>query len=332
MIQNVIKFASFFKTQISADAKKSKIVAEDRGSISKITYHVTVSAFKRGLVIYLRVDNFQQILEITENVKVPLEIPGPIGMLGCVVSLDNLNSTENDMTCDFMVDLSLGILGNTNLISQHISYVNEPDSLDVTKTISDINDIQFLILIGLIKADSKINDLEKTQFEEFMKSAGLNSERQSYFLNVLSSNDSFEIDYTLIQNTCIATGLLNVLVSICKSDNEVNQKEFEYIMNVCEKLQLNHNHVIEELTANYFAAKYFLKSLAAESGDVLVFSTQNNKKVQFYKNNRIFFFDSNNTTIAKGSYQLGGQKIILDDGKIIESPDVNKNLKDLLSN
>ena len=44
------------------------------------------------------------------------------------------------------------------------------------------------------------------------------------------------------------------------------------------------------------------------------FNNEKNK-AQFYKNNRVFFFDKNNKVVAKGSYSNGGQSITLDNGK-----------------
>ena len=69
MIKDIIKYASFFKTNLSEDAVNSKIEFDDQGSLKDIKYHVTISGFIRGIVVYVRINNFQQILEITENVK-----------------------------------------------------------------------------------------------------------------------------------------------------------------------------------------------------------------------------------------------------------------------
>jgi hypothetical protein len=84
--------------------------------------------------------------------------------------------------------------------------------------------------------------------------------------------------------------------------------------------------------ANYLAAKYFLKASAVEIKDIVVYTFNNSKnKAQFYNNNRVFIFDNNNKILVKGSYQNGGRKIIIDNGKIIESNDINNNLIEALS-
>ena len=108
MIKDIIKYASFFKTNLSEDAVNSKIEFDDQGSLKDIKYHVTISSFIRGIVVYVRINNFQQILEITENVKIPLEIPSPLGSIGGVISADNMTKTEFKMNVDFKIDISFG--------------------------------------------------------------------------------------------------------------------------------------------------------------------------------------------------------------------------------
>ena len=121
------------------------------------------------------------------------------------------------------------------------------------------------------------------------------------------------------------------MIQLAKGDGELHVKEFEYIMSICEKLNLDVKFVINELMANYLAVKYFLKSDAVEIKDIVVYTFNNSKnKAQFYNNNRVFIFDNDNKIILKGSYQNGGRKIIIDNGKTIESNDINNNLIEAL--
>jgi len=329
MIKDIIKYAAFFKTNLSEDAVNSKIEFDDQGSLKDIKYHVTISGFIRGIVVYVRINNFQQILEITENVKIPLEIPSPLGFIGGVISVDNMTKTEFKMNVDFKIDISLGFLGSYNMVEHKIAFVTDPNNL--SQTINNINDYKFLILIGLIKADAVVKNEELEQFREFMKQADVSFDKQNYFISLLNSNEPFNLDFTKIKNNSLSVSLLEIMIQLAKRDGEIHVKEFEYIMHVCESLNLDPKFVIDELTANYLAIKYFLKGIASESNGILICSFNNSKnKAQFYNNNRVFIFDNNNKIILKGSYQNGGRKIIIDNGKTIESNDINNNLIEAL--
>jgi hypothetical protein len=121
--------------------------------------------------------------------------------------------------------------------------------------------------------------------------------------------------------------LLIDMISLAKRDGEIHAKEFEYIMQVCEKLNLDTKFVINELGANYLAIKYYLKDLAIETTDLLLVSFNNSiNKAQFYKNNRVFIFDNSNKILKKGTYLNGGKKIVLDSGVTFESTIIIENL------
>ncbi len=325
MIKDIIKYASFFKTKLSEDAINSKIVFDDQGSIKEIKYHVTISGFIRGLVVYLRINDFQQILEITENVKIPLEIPSPLGSIGGVISVDNMIKTEFKMNTDFKIDISLGFFGSYNMVEHKVAFDVEHNHLHQIS--NNINDYKFLILIGLIKADAVVKNEEIELFREFMKQADVSFEKQNYFISLLSSNEPFNLDLTKIKDSSLSVSLIDVMIHLAKRDNEIHVKEFEYIIQVCENLSIDTKSVIEELGSNYLAIKYFLKGIASESNDILIYSFNNSKnKAQFYNNNRVFIFDEGNKVFAKGSYSNGGKILVLDDGKKFESDNINSNL------
>ena len=160
-----------------------------------------------------------------------------------------------------------------------------------------------------------------------MKLADVPFDKQNYFISLLNSNDPFNLDFTKIKNNSLSVSLIDIMIQLSKRDGEIHVKEFEYIMRVCECLNMDTEIVINELGANYLAVKYFLKDLAVETSDLLLVSFNNSlNKAQFYKNNRLFIFDNSNKILAKGSYLIGGKKIVLDSGKSFESNFVLENL------
>jgi hypothetical protein len=325
MIKDIIKYASFFKTNLSEDAVNSKIEFDDQGSLKDIKYHVTISSFIRGIVVYVRINNFQQMLEITENVKIPLEIPSPLGFIGGVISADNMTKTEFKMNVDFKIDISFGFFGSYNILEHKVAFVADPNHL--SQTSNNINDYKYLILIGLIKADGIIKNEEIEQFREFMKLADVPSDKQNYFISLLNSNDTVNLDFTKIKNNSLSVSLIDIMIQLAKRDGEIHVKEFEYIMWVCECVNMDTEIVINKLEANYLAVKYFFKNLAVETSELLIVSFNDSKnKAQFYKNNRLFIFDNSNNILAKGGYLIGGKKIVLDSGKSFESNFVLENL------
>ena len=149
MIKDVLKFANFFRMDVSHDAINSKVVFEDHRTISSFHYNITISAFARGIIVYLRINDFQQVLEITENVEIPIKVPTPqLGFVGGVVSVHNLQVNANTMSAQFKVDVSLGIIGSINLIDHKIEYESVPDGNKLSQGI--LGDNILLAIIGLI--------------------------------------------------------------------------------------------------------------------------------------------------------------------------------------
>jgi hypothetical protein len=125
--------------------------------------------------------------------------------------------------------------------------------------------------------------------------------------------------------------LLDEIIELTVCDGKITAKELEFILSICDKLKLDINKAIQDLSANYLATLFFLKQSAVEVNDMILFPIPvNNYKAQFYKNNRIFLFDSSDKIVAKGTYQNGGRKIVLDGGKIAESPNIYKNIISLI--
>ena len=330
-IRSALKFASFFKSKLSEDAVNSKIIFEDRGEFVKIPYHITISAFIRGIVVYLRVNDYQQILEITENIKIPIEVPTKIGMAGILVGVDDLNVKAETMELNFILDASMGILGTYNLVKEGLKYLMDPNDNPIIKSVNEITRNQLFILIGLIKADTQVTNEEKIIFQQFMVQAGIPASDQQYLVDLLASDKKLEVNYSILKNSVNASGIIDILVDIAKSDQDVNASELWYILHACENLGVDAQFAIKELNANYPAVKYYLKGKSNETQGFLICPFNNgDAKAQFYTNNRIFIFDKFNKILAKGSYYYGGKKIVLEDGKTFESNIVFENLSKAL--
>lgn len=248
MIQNIIKFASFFKSNLSEDAINSKIIFDDQGSVKDIKYHITISTFLRGLVVYVRINDFQQILEITENTAIPIEVPSPFGSLGGIISVDNMVKTESSMNADFKVDVSFGFFGNYNFVNHKCTF--DVSDIEFKNIDTDINDFKYLVLIGLIKSDKAIYEEEISLFKSFLSESNLSIEKQIYFFNLLESPEPISIDFSLIKENSLAISLLEVMIELAKKDGEVHDNEIEYILNFCEKMNFDKQKVLTELKLN----------------------------------------------------------------------------------
>jgi hypothetical protein len=200
--------------------------------------------------------------------------------------------------------------------------------LDPEETL-EILENKVIILMNLMKADGDSKDKEKEYIKQIIENIDF-----SYFTTAklrvdLELSSQSEVDFQLLNKASKSDkdSLLIDMISLAKRDGEVHAKEFEYIMQVCEKLNLDTKFVINELGANYLAVKYYLKGLAIETNGVLLVSFNNSiNKAQFYNNNRVFIFDQNNNILKKGSYLIGGRKIVLDSGTHLESNIVIENL------
>lgn len=319
--------ASIFKSNLSDDASNCKIIFEDRGKFIKIPYHVTISAFLRGIVVYLRISDYQQILEITQNVKIPIEVPTPIGMAGILLGVDDLNVKDETMELNFTLDASIGFLGTHNLVKKCVRYVKELNINQISKSVNEVVINQLLILIGLIKVDTQVRDEEKILFCKFMDDVGVPLDEQEYLLSILTSDRKFVVNYSLLKNSVNASVIIDVLVDIAKSDDDVSVSELEYIFQTCDHLGVDAQFAINELNGNYCAVKYYLKDQSTETQGILVYPFNNgNEQAQFYTNNRIFIFDKSKKILAKGTYLNGGKKMVLDDGSVFEANTVLENL------
>ncbi len=94
--------------------------------------------------------------------------------------------------------------------------------------------------------------------------------------------------------------------------------------------KLYSNHPLTNHQKNFLDLQNNL-GLKPNSDNVIVTKFNEGKNIaQFYNNNRVFVFDENKKSIAKGAYSNGGKKIVLDDGFSIESGSVFGNLLGIL--
>jgi len=309
---------------VSDDAINSKVVYEDHRTISSFNYNVTVSAFARGIIVYLRINDFQQVLEITENVEIPIKVPTPLGFIGGLVSVQNLLVKAESMRAHFKVDMSMGFVGSINLIDERIEYENVEDSNKLGQGI--LGDNIVLAIIGLIKADKKIQKEELKHFHEFMDSIGMHSEKQNYFRGLINSELIVNPDFNLIKKSGMASILIDLLIAASKGDGEIDESELFYILNACEKLGEEIDKPVSELDGNYRTVKYNLKESAIEDKDVILVNLDGGNNAQFHQNNQVVIYDIKNEIVKKAIYSSGGRVINFDDGRKASSKDVISNL------
>ena len=250
MIKDLLKFATFFRMDVSEDAINSKVVFEDHRTISKFNYNVTVSAFARGIIAYLRINDFQQILEITENVEIPIKVPTPLGFIGGLVSVQNLEVKAESMKAHFKVDMSMGIIGNINLIDQKISY--DTNEKETSLGVGIVGDNITMAIIGLIKADNNIKQEELSHLHEFMESIGMAPEKQNYFRALLSSEQPINPDFNLIKKAGMGNMLIEVLSSVSKGDGKMEESESAYIRNVVKHLEIDFEQIKSQFLPGSF--------------------------------------------------------------------------------
>ena len=252
LIQKAAKISSVFTTKLSPDAIRAKILFQENTNVKGFNSTLIVSAFRRGVIVNLKINDFQILIEMTENISLPIEVPSPVGMVGGIVSLNNLTSKENKMNANFSVDLQIGLFGTFNLFTKSISYTDEYDeNSSKNSLIGDINEIKFYALIELIKSDNEINENEISFLNDFLGKAGLTSEKKDFFINVLKSKDTINIDYTVFYNTAYAVPLLNALIDLSSKDGEVSLKEFQFIEKYAKNAGIEGNEVFKNLSKSF---------------------------------------------------------------------------------
>lgn len=222
---------------------------------------------------------------------------------------------------------------NSAVILSQDLIIEETDNLDEVENNEEENlevlENKVIVLMNLMKADGEAKDLEIEFINQIIDNIDFSFYTSSKLKVDLQLSSQSDVDFNILNKSSKSDkdSLLIDMISLAKRDGELHDKEFKYIMYICEKLNLDTKFVINELGANYLAVKYFLKDLAVETSDLLLVSFNNSlNKAQFYKNNRLFIFDNSNKILAKGSYLIGGKKIVLDSSKSFESNIVLENL------
>ena len=252
LIQKAAKISSVFTTKLSPDAMRAKILFQENTNVKGFNSTLIVSAFRRGVIVNLKINDFQILIEMTENISLPIEVPSPVGMVGGIVSLNNLTSKDNKMNANFSVDLQIGLFGTFNLFTKSISYTDEYDeNSSKNSLIGDINEIKFYALIELIKSDCEINENEISFLNDFLVKSGLTSEKKDFFINVLKSKDPIHIDYSVFHNTAYAVPLLNALIELSSKDGEVSLKEFQFIEKYAKNAGVEGNEVFKNLSKSF---------------------------------------------------------------------------------
>ena len=204
------------------------------------------------------------------------------------------------------------VLGQ-NLQIEEIDKVEEIGQDEEEKL--EVLENKVIVLMNLMKADGESGDKEKEYISQIIENIDFGFITKAKFKVDLNLSSQTEVDFKILASSTKSDkdSLLIDMISLAKRDGKIHEKEFEYIMEVCEKIDLDTKFAINELGANYLAVKYFLKGSIIETNGVAQISFNNSKnKALFYNNNRVFIQDENNQIIKKGTYQNGGRKIILD--------------------
>lgn len=252
LIQKAVKISSVFTTKLSPDATRAKIIFEDNTNVKGFNSKLLISAFRRGVIVNLKINDFQILIEITENISLPIEVPSPVGMVGGIVSLKNLTSQDDKMNANFNVDLQLGLFGTFNLFTKSISYIdNQNDNTKNNSLIEDINEVKFYALIELIKADNEINENEISFLNDFLDKSNLTSDKKDFFINILQSKEPLNVDYTVLLNSAYATPLLIALIELTSKDGEVSLKEFQFIKKYAKQAGVEGNEEFKNLSKSF---------------------------------------------------------------------------------
>ena len=183
-----------------------------------------------------------------------------------------------------------------------------------------------------MKVDGESGEKEKTYISQIIDKVDLGFVTRAKLQVDLHLDSQSEVNFELLKNASKEDkdSLLIDMLALAKRDGKIHNSEFEYIMNVCDQMNLDTRFVIDDLSGNFFAVKYFLKDKVMEVNQMLIADVEG-YKVQFYTNNRVFIFNQKNEILKKGTYLMGGRKIVIDGGKTVESKDVLANLKNALT-
>jgi hypothetical protein len=235
-----------------------------------------------------RINGNQLVEKFVENIN--LSIGLDVGVMGMFSSKTNFNYQRN---WSFEVEFY---------------DKNEIDSLTLNQEQNLINENTFNDLSDKISTIFKHNTL--SQYE-----LGLGAiKEQEYQLMSKFSEEQRKV-------------LIDKLVGLANKDGDITFKELEFILTISDKLDLNPEETINHLSANYYSVLFFLNQRGKESNDLILYTINaKNIKAQFYKNSRIFVFDDTNKLLAKGTYYNGGRRIVFENGKTIESNNIEKNI------
>jgi uncharacterized tellurite resistance protein B-like protein len=222
-----------------------------------------------------------------------------------------------------------------SILSKNVS-VEETDTLDIkensTVDPADVVENKILVLLNLMKVDGESGEKEKTYISQIIDKVDLGFVTRTKLQVDLHLDSQSEVNFELLKNASKEDkdSLLIDMLALATRDGKIHNSEFEYIMNVCDQIDLDTRFVIDDLSGNFLAVKYFLKDKVMEVNQMLIADVEGHK-VQFYTNNRVFIFNQKNEILKKGTYLMGGRKIVIDGGKTVESKDVLANLKNALT-
>ena len=118
----------------------------------------------------------------------------------------------------------------------------ECDDSMLDSTLEPINEALFvenklMILIGLLKADEKIHELEKEYLLELIDTSDLSGDKKYQFIKSLDNDTHFEIDYKIFANNPDeSTALLSDMIAFAKRDGDFHKAEKAFIKKVAKEM------------------------------------------------------------------------------------------------
>jgi len=118
----------------------------------------------------------------------------------------------------------------------------ECDDSMLDSTLEPINEALFvenklMILIGLLKADEKIHELEKEYLLELIDTSDLSGDKKYQFIKSLDNDTHFESDYKIFANNPDeSTALLSDMIAFAKRDGDFHKAEKAFIKKVAKEM------------------------------------------------------------------------------------------------
>ena len=69
-------------------------------------------------------------------------------------------------------------------------------------------------------------------------------------MEILKSKEPSNIDFSIIKDNSLPVSLLEIMIDLAIKDGEVHENEIEYILNFCDKMNIDKKSTLERLKTN----------------------------------------------------------------------------------